>query len=296
MVIEGLLCIYVLLYMLWPLRGFKTIITLLDCRKRFLHFQLNIIFVGSPQFYRHSCQSPSILLICCLLLLLHVLLFSFLTLSVVCGSGSPSQLWLQESLKRCQGLAAFYCECWHVLLLVGEWSRFIFEPKPPFLPGVWPKSPAGWRGAISPLVGEPQVVRCWEVFTLHPAKTKMTGWKILKMGDFPASHVSFQRCTGFNCQCVFLVCNLCKIMLFFSNSGESSQNWPWHWKISPISFFSSMYLCQNNPALKILTPQTWLCWGPGPDLCVIQVRSPFQEGGSDQLFGSSKSWECWDKP
>ena len=137
---------------------------------------------------------------------------------------------------------------------------------------------------------------CWEVFTLHPAKTKMTGWKILKMGDFPASHVSFQRCTGFNCQCVFLVCNLCKIMLFFSNSGESSQNWPWHWKISPISFFSSMYLCQNNPALKILTPQTWLCWGPGPDLCVIQVRSPFQEGGSDQLFGSSKSWECWDKP
>ena len=73
--------------------------------------------------------------------------------------GSPSQLWLQESLKRCQGLAAFYCECWHVFLLVGEWSRFIFEPKPPFLPGVWPKSPAGWRGAISPLVGEPQLVR-----------------------------------------------------------------------------------------------------------------------------------------
>ena len=151
--------LYALSYMLWPLRGLKTIITLWDCRKRFLHFQLNIIFVGSPQFYRHSCQSPSILLICCLLLLLHVLLSSFLTFSVVCGSGSPSQLWLQESLKRCQGLAAFYCECWHVFLLVGEWSRFIFEPKPPFLPGVWPKSPAGWRGAISPLVGEPQLVR-----------------------------------------------------------------------------------------------------------------------------------------
>ena len=117
------------------------------------------------------------------------------------------------------------------------------------------------------------------------------------MGDFQASHVSFQRCipesgclTGFNCQCVvFCLQPVQKYVVLFQL-----------WRILPkltltledftrygptSDFFSSMYFCQNNPALKILTPQTWLFWGPFA-LCVIQVRSPFQEGGSDQSPGN----------
>ena len=49
--IEGLLCIYALLYMLWPLRGFVTIITLWDCRFR----------VSTLSIEHHFCWKSAIL-------------------------------------------------------------------------------------------------------------------------------------------------------------------------------------------------------------------------------------------
>ena len=193
--------------MLWPLRGFITIITLWDCRFRVSTLSIEHHFCWKSQFYRHSCQSPSILLICCLLMLLHVLLSGFLTFSVVCGSGCTRVV---EEMSRFSSILLnvdmSVSSCWRMIPL-HLWAKTAFSTR-----RLAEKSRRVERCnfAVGGGTSGSSSESCWEVFTLHPAKTKMTGSKIPKMGDFPACHVSFQRCipesgclTGFNCQCVF---------------------------------------------------------------------------------------------